>query len=334
MDYKEILEHILARKDLSNEQMGAAMRGILEGVWTAAQTAGFLIALKGKGETIGELAAAAGVMREMAVAVPLNDDSAVDTCGTGGDGASLFNVSTAAAFVAAGAGVRIAKHGNRALSGTSGSTDVLTELGVPLDLSPTEIADMIRNIGVGFMFAPHHHPAMRHAAPVRKELGVRTMFNLLGPMTNPAGAKRQVTGVFSPELLTPYAEVLAALGAVRAMTVHGGGLDEISIAGETDIAELKDGAIVRQTISPEDVGLKRASVDSLRVSSAAESADKIRKVLDGEPGPERDIVLLNAAAVLIVADLADDFADGVHKAATAVDSGAARQKLEAAAGRK
>ena len=308
------------------------MRGILEGAWTPAQTAGFLIALKIKGETVGELAAAARLMREMAVPVPLNDDSAVDTCGTGGDGAGLFNVSTAAAFVAAGAGARIAKHGNRALSGVSGSADALSELGVPLDLPPPRIAAMIREIGVGFMFAPNHHPAVRHAAPVRKELGVRTMFNLLGPMTNPAGVRRQVAGVFDAALLAPFAETLAAGGALRAMTVYGGGLDEISIAGETDIAELKDGAIVRRTIAPQDFGLPSASLDSLRVSSAAESADVIRGVLDGKKGAARDIVLLNAAAALIVADIAEDFADGVARAAEAVDSGAARKKLDAAAG--
>ena len=330
--YKEILECLLAQQALPDEQMRAAMYGILEGVWEPAQTAGFLIALKCKGETINELAAAAKCMREMAVPVPLQDDSAVDTCGTGGDGAGLFNISTAAAFVAAGAGARIAKHGNRALSGVSGSADVLSELGVPLDLSPHEIAAMIRNIGVGFMFAPNHHPAMRHAAPVRKALGVRTMFNLLGPMTNPAGVRRQVVGVYDPALLAPFAEALAAGGALRAMTVHGDGLDEIGIGGETEIAELRDGAIFRRTIAPEDFGLHSAPLESLRVSSAAESAAIIRAVLNGETGPARDIVLLNAAAALIVADIADDFADGTRRAAAAIDSGAAQKKLAAAAG--
>ncbi|MGI9297927.1 MAG: anthranilate phosphoribosyltransferase, partial [Gammaproteobacteria bacterium] len=331
---KEILEHLLARRELSGGRMEAAMRGILEGAWTPAQTAGFLVALKIKGETVGELAAAARLMREMAVPVPLGDDSAVDTCGTGGDGAGLFNVSTAAAFVAAGAGARVAKHGNRALSGVSGSADVLSELGVPLDLPPSRIAEMIRDVGVGFMFAPNHHPAVRHAAPVRKELGVRTMFNLLGPMTNPAGVRRQVVGVYDSALLTPFAEALAAAGAIRAMTVHSGGLDEIGVCGDTDIAELHNGAIVRRTISPRDFGMSHASSasDSLRVSSAAESANLIRKVLGGEKGAARDMVLLNAAAALIVSDIAEDFADGVEKAAAAVDSGAARRKLDAAAG--
>lgn len=328
--YPQILEHILSGGELSAAQMQSAMRGILEGVWDPARTAGFLIALKGKGETIGELTAAAQSMRAMATPVPLNDDSAVDTCGTGGDGAGLFNVSTAAAFVAAGAGARIAKHGNRALSGVSGSADVLTALGVPLDLSPKEIAETIREVGIGFMFAPNHHPAVRYAAPVRKALGVRTIFNLLGPMTNPAGVRRQVVGVYDSALLATFAETLAAAGALRAMIVHGGGLDEISIAGETQIAELKDGAVFRRTIAPEDFGISSAPLDSLRVSSVEESAALIRAVLDGEQGdvrPARDMTLLNAAAVLVVADIADDFADGITKAAESVDSGAARQKL-------
>ena len=328
MTYAALLTHLLLRQNLAAAQMDFAMHGILSGEWTPAQTAGFLVALKTKGETTDELAAAVQYMRKMAIAVPLQDDSAVDTCGTGGDGAGLFNISTATAFVAAAAGARIAKHGNRALSGTSGSSDVLAELHIPPIKSPQQIAAMINDIGIGFMFAPNHHPAMRHAAPVRKELGIRTMFNLLGPMTNPAGVRRQVTGVFDVQLLTPYLETLAAAGAVRAMTVHGGGLDEISISGETDIAELKNGTILRRTISPTDVGLSIAAVDSLRVSSAGESAAMIRQVLSGQKGAARDIVLLNAAAVLIVAELADDFADGVVRAAAAIDSGAAQNKLQ------
>lgn len=328
MTYAALLTHLLLRQNLAAAQMDFAMHGILSGEWTPAQTAGFLVALKTKGETTDELAAAVQCMRKMAIAVPLQDDSAVDTCGTGGDGAGLFNISTATAFVAAAAGARIAKHGNRALSGTSGSSDVLAELGIPPIKSPQQIAAMINDIGIGFMFAPNHHPAMRHAAPVRKELGIRTMFNLLGPMTNPAGVRRQVVGVFDVQLLTPYLETLAAAGAVRAMTVHGGGLDEISISGETDIAELKNGTILRRTISPTDVGLSIAAVDSLRVSSVGESAAVIRQVLSGQKGAARDIVLLNAAAVLIVAELANDFADGVVRAAAAIDSGAAQNKLQ------
>ncbi|MGU9950778.1 MAG: anthranilate phosphoribosyltransferase, partial [Gammaproteobacteria bacterium WSBS_2016_MAG_OTU1] len=217
--YKELLAELLSRRNLSAGQMESAILAILQGVWTPAQTAGFLIAIKIKGETPEELAAAATAMRQMMTPASINDEQLVDTCGTGGDGAKLFNISTAAAFVAAAAGVRIAKHGNRAVSGSSGSSDVLAELGMPLDLSPDKIAECIRQTGIGFMFAPNHHPAMRHAAPVRKELGVRTMFNLLGPMTNPAGARRQVVGVYDPQLLTPYAETLTAIGTIRALVV-------------------------------------------------------------------------------------------------------------------
>lgn len=331
MSYSSLLSQALARRELSPEEMTAAFNGILRGEWTPAQIAGFLIAMKVKGETPNELAAAAKTMRDMAQAVPLNDDSAIDTCGTGGDGGGIFNVSTAAAIVAAAAGAKVAKHGNRAMSGASGSADVLAELGVPLDLSPAEIAERIQRDNFGFMFAPNHHPAVRFAVPVRKELGVRTMFNLLGPMASPAGVRRQVVGVFDSQLLVPYLETLAAAGALRAMTVHGGGLDEITIAGETDIAELKEGALTRRTITPEDAGLQFAELDSLRVSSAAESAALIRRVLDGEKGAARDMTILNTAAALIVADIAEDFADGAAQAAKAIDSGAAKDKLAAAA---
>ena len=328
-NYSSLLTPAIAGHDLSTEETATALRGILSGDWTPAQTAGFLVAMKIKGETPAELAAAVGVMREMMTPVPLNDDGAVDVCGTGGDGAGLFNISTAAAFVAAAAGARIAKHGNRAMSGASGSSDVLTELGIPLDVSPTHLAAMIQQTNLGFMFAPNHHPAMRHAAPVRKELGVRTMFNLLGPLANPAGIRRQLVGVFDAQWLTPYAQTLAACGAKRALVVHGGGLDEITIAGETDIAELTaDGAIVRRTITPADAGLATSSLDSLRVSSSEESAALIRRIFAGEQGAARDIVLLNAAAALLVADVAADLADGVQQAAKAIDSGAAEKKVE------
>lgn len=330
---KNALEDVLARQELDAERMERLVGGILRGEWTSAQIAGFLVAIKARGETPAELAAAAKTMRQFAspVRTKSDPDSLVDTCGTGGDGAGLFNVSTAAAFVAAAAGARIAKHGNRALSGASGSADALAELGIPPDLPAEATAEMIDQIGVGFMFAPNHHPAMRHAAPVRKELGVRTMFNLLGPMTNPAGARRQLVGVYAPDLVLPYAETLASAGALRAMVAHGGGIDEISIAGETEIAELKDGAVMRRAVSPEDAGLAPAPLDSLRVSSPEESAAMIRQVLAGEKGPARDMVLMNAAATLIVADVAGDFLDGAQRAAEAVDSGAAQQKLEDAA---
>ena len=330
MDFKNILESLVARRDLSAEAMQDAIRGILTGAWTPVQTSAFLAAARAKGETPSEIAAAAAVMRELSEKVPLHDlaDSAIDTCGTGGDGAGLFNISTASAIVAAAAGARVAKHGNRAASSTSGSADVLAELGVSLDLSPPQIAECIRKIGIGFMFAPNHHPAMKHAVPVRKELGIRTLFNLLGPMTNPAGARRQVVGVFSAHLLPTYIEALIAGGATRAMVVHGGGLDEITIDGDTDIAEWKNGAVVHRAISPPDAGLRTAKLDSLRVGSAAESAEKVRAVLGGDAGAARDIVLLNTAAALQVADLADDFASGVMQAAAAIDSGAGKTKLQ------
>ena len=328
--YPAILNLIIGRQELSAEQIEFAFAGILKGIWTPAQTAAFLIAMKIKGETPLELAAAAAQMRSLAVPVKVDEDSIIDTCGTGGDGAGLFNISTAASFVAVGAGARVAKHGNRALSSASGSADVLVELGIPIDLPPDKIADMIMNNGFGFMFAPNHHPAMRHAAAVRKELGVRTMFNLLGPLANPARARRQVVGVFSPTLLLPYAETLAAAGATRAMTVHGDGLDEITIAAPSDIAEVNNGAVIRTTISPQDFGLSIASLDTLRVSSAVESAMLIRKIFAGENGPARDIVTLNAAAALVVADIADSFADGVLRAQQSLDSYAAQNALAAA----
>ena len=304
------------------------MNAILGGEWTAAQSAAFLTAMKIKGETPKELAAAAGVMRNKVAAVSTPaDKNAVDVCGTGGDGIGTFNISTAAAFVAAGAGVTVAKHGNRAVSSVSGSSDILLALGMPLDLSPTTVADSINTVGIGFMFAPNHHPAMKYVAGVRRELGIRTMFNLLGPLANPAGVKRQLVGVFSPQLLLPYAETLAALGGIRAMVVHGGGLDEITIAGDSEIAELKDGAVIRRTIRPEDAGLARADLNELLVSSAEESKTILLAVLAGKKGSTRDIVLLNAAAALIIADLAEDFPEAVAKAAEAIDKGAAEKKL-------
>ena len=323
-----ILNALCDGNDLSEAQTTTMMRGILTGEWTPAQIAGALVALKIKGEKPAELAAAAAVMREMATAVPVNGDDIVDTCGTGGDGGKTFNISTAAAFVAAACGVRIAKHGNRAISGSSGSSDVLEQLGMPLNMTPEKVAQLINTVGIGFMFAPNHHAAVKYAMPVRRELGVRTMFNMLGPLTNPAGAKRQVIGVFSPDVLVPYAETLAKLGVTHALIVHGGGLDEISISTETDVAELKDGTIIRSTIAPEDVGLSRAALKAIQIASPAQAKDALLSAIGDKTGAARDVVLLNAAAALIVAGKAADFADGVRQAAAAIDSGAARQKLD------
>ena len=295
-------------RNLPEDAIFAALDGILSGKWTMAQTAAFLTAMKIKGETPDELSAAARALRIKATPLPpISDKNAIDVCGTGGDGIGTFNISTAAAFVAAGAGATVAKHGNRAVSSTSGSSDILAKLGMPLDLSPAAVAECINNIGIGFMFAPNHHPAMKHVAGVRRELGTRTMFNLLGPLINPAGVGRQLIGVFSPDLLIPYAKTLAALGNTRSMVVHGDGLDEITIAGESEIAEIKDGAVIRYTIKPEDVGLSSASLSGLLVSSVEESEAIFLAVLEGEKGAARDIVLLNAAAALLVADWAKDF---------------------------
>ena len=324
--YRDILAALCGGNDLNADDMRAAMAGILGGEWTAAQTGAFLAAMKIKGETPAELAAAAQTMREHAVAVNAPPD-AIDMCGTGGDGARVFNVSTAATFVAAAAGAVVAKHGNRAVSGSSGSSDVLAALGVPLDMTPEKVGETISQTGVGFIFAPNHHPAMKHAAGVRRELGVRTMFNLLGPMTNPAGVARQVVGVFAPELVAPYAETLAALGAKRAMVVHGAGLDEITIAGETDYAEVEDGAVVRGTVAPEDAGLRRAQLSEIAAASVDESKKIVLAVLDGDKGAARDITILNAAAGLMVAGVASDFADGAKRAAEAIDNGSAKKKL-------
>lgn len=328
-DYKTLLTRLIDGHDLGGDEMHAMMRGIFSGDWSPAQTAGALVALKIKGEKPGEIAAAAQVMREFALAVPAGDeDSLVDTCGTGGDGSGTFNISTTAAFVAAACGVRIAKHGNRAMTGASGSSDVLEKLGMPLTLDAEQVAQLINTVGIGFMFAPNHHAAMKYAVPVRRDLGIRTLFNLLGPLTNPAGAKRQVIGVFSEPLLMPYAETLAALKSTHAMVVHGSGLDEISISDTTAIAELKDGTIVRHTLAPEDVGLQRAALSDIQVGSVEESQAMVLAVLDGGSGAARDIVLLNAAASLIVGGVAEDFAAGVKMAAQAIDDGRARRKLD------
>ncbi len=311
------------------EEMRAAMAALLAGEWTDAQTAAFITAMKIKGETPAELAAAAATMRDYAVAVKAPPD-AIDMCGTGGDGGGTFNVSTTAVFVAAAAGAVVAKHGNRAVSGASGSYDLLVALGMPpAGMPPQKTADILARTGIGFMFAPNHHPAMKYAAPARKELAVRTMFNLLGPMTNPAGVSRQVVGIFTPDFLAPYAETLATLGAKRAMVVHGNGLDEITIDGESDYAEFVDGAVVRGTVAPEDAGLRRAGLSDIRAATVADSKKITLAVLDGEKGAARDIVILNAAAGLIVADIAKDFPEGAAKAAQAIDNGGAKKKMQA-----
>ncbi|WP_297527063.1 anthranilate phosphoribosyltransferase [Thiohalobacter sp.] len=329
MDMQAAIRAVTERQDLGREEMREAMRTIMTGGATPAQIGGFLIGLRMKGETVDEIAAAAEVMRELATPVKVSGPHLVDTCGTGGDGASTFNISTASAFVTAAAGARVAKHGNRSVSSTCGSADVLEAAGVNLDLTPEQVARCVEEVGVGFLFAPKHHGAMKHAIGPRKEMGVRTLFNLLGPLTNPAGAPNQVLGVFDDRWLEPLAEVLKRLGSAHVLVVHAAdGLDEISIGSETHVAELRDGLIERYTIEPEQFGMGRADGSTLAVDSAEQSLARIREVLAGTPGPARDIVVLNAGAAIYAAGLAGDLEGGVKRAAEAIDSGEAATRLE------
>ncbi|MGD0961041.1 MAG: anthranilate phosphoribosyltransferase [Methylomonas sp.] len=323
-----MLEKLLAKQNLDSDEMQTVMRAMMGGELTGAQIAGFLIALRCKGETIEEIAAAVSVMRELVQRVPVQGQHVIDTCGTGGDGANTFNISTAAAFVVAAAGGKVAKHGNRSVSSRCGSADVLEAAGVNLDLPAALVAESIKEIGVGFLFAAKHHSAVRHTVAARKEMGVRTLFNLLGPLANPANAPCQLIGVFSSCWLTPVAEVLKKLASRHVLVVHArDGLDEISIASETDIAELKDGEIHRYTITPEQFGMTRGKLENLAVTDAEASLRIIKAVLDNEPGSARDIVVLNAGAAIYAADLADSLQAGVIKAGQAIASGEAKQKF-------
>ncbi|MDH7601151.1 MAG: anthranilate phosphoribosyltransferase [Armatimonadota bacterium] len=328
---REAIKKLVEKENLTQTEAAAVMRQIMEGEATAAQIASFLTALRMKGETVEEIIGFAEVMREKAVKVRPKSKDLLDTCGTGGDKLNTFNISTTAMFVAAGAGINVAKHGNRAASSTCGSADVLEALGVNLNLSPEQVAMCIDSIGIGFMFAPAMHPAMKYAIGPRKEIGIRTVFNVLGPLTNPAGAERQIIGVFAPEWTEPLAEVLAHLGSKRAMVFHGiAGLDEISTLGETKVSELVDGTVRTYTLVPEDAGLSRAEPDSLAPESGQVSGNvqALLEVLNGKKGPKRDIVLMNAAAALVVAEKAENLREGVELALRSIDSGAARQKLE------
>ncbi len=330
MDIKSAITSCVEGKNLDSAQMTVVMRTIMTGGATAAQIAGFLVALRMKGESVAEIAAAAGVMRELAAGVDITGlDFPVDIVGTGGDASGTFNVSTTAMFVAAAAGCHVAKHGNRSVSSKSGAADVLEAAGVRLDLNPAQVARCVREVGVGFMFAPGHHSAMKHAIGPRRELGVRTVFNVLGPLTNPAGVPNQLLGVFSEALLQPLAEVLQRLGSRHVLVVHArDGLDEISIGAETQVAELKDGVISRYRISPDDFGLPRAGLDHIRVADPAASLRMLRGVLANEPGPPRDIVMLNAGAAIYAAGRAATLADGVRLADAAIASGEALRRLE------
>jgi anthranilate phosphoribosyltransferase len=324
------LTALLEKRDLTRDEMLSLMHQIMGGELTPVQIAGILVALRAKGETVAEIAAAAEVMRELSVKVPVGaEEHLVDTCGTGGDGAHTFNISTASALVAAAAGVKVAKHGGRSVSSTCGSADVLEALGVNVNLTPDRVAQSIHEIGVGFMFAPNHHSAMKYAAPVRRELGVRTLFNLLGPLTNPAGAKNQVMGVFRKDLCRPLAEALKALGANHVMVVHGGdGMDEITITTETHVAELKDGGIIEYAIDPEEFGMKLGSVEALKAHDPEEAKARLLAVLDNAHGAARDIVALNAGAAIYVGGMAQTLEAGVKKALYVIASGEAKAKLD------
>ncbi len=327
-DVKGLLARLVEGRVLSGEEAHAFFAACLRGEPTPAQVAAAVTALRIRGETVDEIAAFATAMRDAALTLDHPYD-VIDTCGTGGDGQHTFNISTAAALVLAGAGLKVAKHGNRALSSKSGSSDVLSVLGVNLAATPAQQLRALETAGIAFLFAPTYHGAMRHVGPVRAEIGLRTVFNLLGPLSNPAGAKRQVMGVYDPRLLEPLAEVLGRLGATRAWTVHGQGLDELTTTGPTEVAEWKDGTVRRFTVTPQDAGLPLASIDDIRGGDAEVNADALTALLAGECGAYRDIVLLNAAAALVVGERADDLAQGVTLAARVIDDGHAAQALAA-----
>ena len=325
---RESIDTVVSGQSLTMEEASSVMREIMEGEATPAQLGAFLTALALKGETTQEIAGMARVMREMALRVDV-DGELVDTVGTGGDGKNTFNISTATAFIAAGAGLKVAKHGNRAASGSCGSADVLEALGVQIELSPVAVAQCINEVGVGFMFAPAFHPAMRHAGPVRREIGIRTVFNILGPLTNPAGAQTQLLGVAFPELGGIMAEVLGLLGSHHAMIVHGaGGLDEISLSGDTSVWEVRGGQVEEWTLRVEDTGLPETPIEAIRGGSKEENAATMRRLFQGEQGPVRDMVLLNSAGVLMVGDKAETIRQGVEMSAGIIDSGAALAKLD------
>ena len=323
------IAQLLDGRDLEAAEARAAMDEVMSGEATPSQTAGFLVALRAKGETVDEIAGCAEGMRAHVVPVTPERDDLVDTAGTGGDGARTLNISTAAALVAAAAGAGVAKHGNRAVSSASGSADVLEALGFELELEPARIAQSIDELGFGSIFAPAHHPGFRHAAPVRRELGVRTVFNVLGPLTNPAGARAQIVGVYSPELAPVIAEVLQRLGTRRAFVVHGaGGIDELSPAGPNLVFEVANGLVRRRTIDPLELGVARCAPDDLRGGTPEENSRAIREVLNGSAGAYRDAILLNAAGAIAAAGHADDLAGGLPIAAESVDSGAAAERLD------
>lgn len=328
MDMQTAIRTVIEGKDLSSEDMTTVMKTIMTGEATPAQIGGFLVGLRMKGETIDEIAAAAKVMRELASGVKVSGNHVVDIVGTGGDSLRTFNISTACCFVVAAAGGKVAKHGNRSVTSSSGSADLLETAGVNLNITPEQVAQCIEQVGVGFMFAPLHHSAMKHAIGPRKEMAVRTIFNVLGPLTNPAGAPNQLLGVFDAELVEPLAHVLNKLGSDHVMVVHSeDGMDEISVGASTKVAELRDGRITSYIIQPEDFDMRRHDIKELVVDSAEQSLAMIKLVFEGHTGPARDIVLLNAGAAIYCAGLADNHEAGIHKAEEVIDSGAAMEKL-------
>lgn len=334
MVFKDVLSQLLERQDLTQDTMLAVMRQVMSGELTPAQISALLVALRAKGETVDEIAAAAMVMRELSTKVAIQDtEHLIDTCGTGGDGIQTFNVSTVCAFVAAAAGAKVAKHGGRSVSSTCGSADVLEALGVNVNQAPEQVAASVNEIGIGFMFAPNHHSAMKHAAPVRRELGIRTLFNLLGPMTNPATARRQVMGVFDRNLTVKLAKVLQKLGSEHVLVVHGAdGMDEISFTGDTFIAELKNGQVSEYVLNPAQFGLATHQLQDIQIKDAEESKTMILDVLNGKHSNQkqvaaRDIVLMNAGAAIYVAGIASSLQAGIEKATEVIDNGAALEKL-------
>ncbi len=332
MQLSEAIQQVIDHHDLTQPQMSDVMSQIMSGQATDAQIGGFLVGLAMKGESVDEISAAAKVMRDLSSKVEIGVDYLVDTCGTGGDGASIFNVSTASAFVCAAAGAHVAKHGNRSVSSKTGSADLLEYAGVRLGLAPEQVADCVRQLGVGFMFAPAHHSAMKHAIGPRKEMGVRTVFNLLGPLTNPANTPNQVLGVFSKDWVEPMAQVLKSLGSRHVMVVHSDdGLDEISVAAPTHVAELKDDEVRTWTLTPADYGVNRGSLEGLSAMDVADSHRLVMNALNGVPGPEADIVALNAGAAIYVSGIADSLEAGIQAARDVMSSSEAAQRLSALA---
>ncbi|MFO8100712.1 MAG: anthranilate phosphoribosyltransferase [Dehalococcoidia bacterium] len=329
---KEAIDKVVEGHNLSTAETEAVMREIMSGETTPAQIASFITALRIKGETADEIAGCARIMQEHALQVNPERKDVVDTCGTGGDATGTFNISTTVAFVAAGAGLGVAKHGNRSVSSQCGSADLMEALGVKIDLEPTQVARCVDEVGIGFCFAPAFHPAMKYATPVRREIGLRTVFNVLGPLANPARARRQLIGVYSENLTETLADVLKALNSERAFVVHGAdGLDELSTTGTNRISELHHGQVITYKLEPQELGLAKAGLKDLLGGALEENAEITREILNGEGGPKRDVVLLNAAVVLVAGGKAGDFAHGIELAAESIDSGQALQKVDALA---